>query len=190
VHAFNPGTREAEAGGISEFEASLVYRVSSRTARATQRNPVSKKPKNKQTKNSSTYCQGRCYEAMWLKKRNCRGWWRTSWSPRLGRRSRRILSLKLAWAAWPWCSSRGPLASPHCSIHCAFHPSAILTGERESARAWAGLRYHHQECCPCPLGKSLSLFTDQTRLIFCGSVYFLLFLLSLIPTSYLTMVVR
>jgi hypothetical protein len=27
---------------ISEFEASLVYRVSSRTARAAQRNPVSK----------------------------------------------------------------------------------------------------------------------------------------------------
>jgi hypothetical protein len=38
---------------ISEFEASLVYRVSSRTARATQRNPVSKKQNrqtNKQTK--------------------------------------------------------------------------------------------------------------------------------------------
>jgi hypothetical protein len=41
---------------ISEFEASLVYRVSSRTARATQRNPVSKSNKqtdkqtNKQTK--------------------------------------------------------------------------------------------------------------------------------------------
>jgi hypothetical protein len=33
---------------ISEFEASLVYRVSSRTTRAIQRNPVSK---NKQTKN-------------------------------------------------------------------------------------------------------------------------------------------
>jgi hypothetical protein len=33
---------------ISEFEASLVYRVSSRTARAIQRNPVSK-IKNKQT---------------------------------------------------------------------------------------------------------------------------------------------
>jgi hypothetical protein len=30
---------------ISEFEASLVYRVSSRTARAIQRNPVSKKNK-------------------------------------------------------------------------------------------------------------------------------------------------
>jgi hypothetical protein len=32
---------------ISEFEASLVYRVSSRTARAIQRNPVSKKQTNK-----------------------------------------------------------------------------------------------------------------------------------------------
>jgi hypothetical protein len=33
---------------ISEFEASLVYRVSSRTARATQRNPIFfEKPKNK-----------------------------------------------------------------------------------------------------------------------------------------------
>jgi hypothetical protein len=35
---------------ISEFEASLVYRVSSRTARASQRNPVSKKNKTKQNK--------------------------------------------------------------------------------------------------------------------------------------------
>jgi hypothetical protein len=34
---------------ISEFEASLVYKVSARTARATQRNPVSKKTTNKQT---------------------------------------------------------------------------------------------------------------------------------------------
>ena len=31
--------------GISEFEASLVYRVYSRTARAIQRNPVSQKTK-------------------------------------------------------------------------------------------------------------------------------------------------
>jgi hypothetical protein len=36
---------------ISEFEASLVYRVSSRTARATQRNPVSKNKKQQQKKN-------------------------------------------------------------------------------------------------------------------------------------------
>jgi hypothetical protein len=33
---------------ISEFEASLVYRVSSRTAGAIKRNPVSKKQKQKQ----------------------------------------------------------------------------------------------------------------------------------------------
>jgi hypothetical protein len=32
---------------ISEFEASLVYKVSSRTARATQRNPLSKKGEKK-----------------------------------------------------------------------------------------------------------------------------------------------
>jgi hypothetical protein len=36
---------------ISEFEACLVYKVSSSTARATQRNPVSK---NKQTTNKQT----------------------------------------------------------------------------------------------------------------------------------------
>jgi hypothetical protein len=33
---------------ISEFEASLVYKVSSRTSRAIQRNPVSKKQASKQ----------------------------------------------------------------------------------------------------------------------------------------------
>jgi hypothetical protein len=38
---------------ISEFEASPVYRVSSRTARAIQRNPVSKNPP-KQNKKSPT----------------------------------------------------------------------------------------------------------------------------------------
>jgi hypothetical protein len=39
---------------ISEFEASLVYRVSSRTARAIQRNLVSK-TKKKKKKNQFTY---------------------------------------------------------------------------------------------------------------------------------------
>jgi hypothetical protein len=33
---------------ISDFEASLVYRVSSRTARAIERNPVSKSPPPKE----------------------------------------------------------------------------------------------------------------------------------------------
>jgi hypothetical protein len=38
-------TKGGRGRQISEFEASLVYRVSSRTARATQRNPVSEKKK-------------------------------------------------------------------------------------------------------------------------------------------------
>ena len=43
AHAFKSRTREAEAD-LCEFEASLVYRTSSRTARTlTQRNPVSEK---------------------------------------------------------------------------------------------------------------------------------------------------
>jgi hypothetical protein len=43
---------------ISEFEASLVYRVSSRTARAIQRNPVSKnqKEKRKKKKKKQAHC--------------------------------------------------------------------------------------------------------------------------------------
>jgi hypothetical protein len=64
-HAFNPSTCKAEAGRSLEFKASLVYRVSSRTARATQRNPVSKnkdkqtnknKNKKKKEKKSSHLC--------------------------------------------------------------------------------------------------------------------------------------
>jgi hypothetical protein len=40
---------------ISEFEARLVYRVSSGTARATQRNPVSKNQKNKTKQNKTSW---------------------------------------------------------------------------------------------------------------------------------------
>jgi hypothetical protein len=46
--AFNPSTREAEAGGfLSSIEASLVYKVSSRTARAIQRNRLTPRPPKK-----------------------------------------------------------------------------------------------------------------------------------------------
>jgi hypothetical protein len=38
--------------GLSEFEASLVYRMSFKTAKAAQRNPVSKN-KTKQNKNKT-----------------------------------------------------------------------------------------------------------------------------------------
>jgi hypothetical protein len=48
AHVFNPSTWEGGKGRrISEFKASLVYRVSSRTARATQRKPCLEKPKKK-----------------------------------------------------------------------------------------------------------------------------------------------
>ena len=57
AQAFNPSTWEADAERgrwISEFKVSLVYRVSSRTARAIQRNPVSKqKQKQKTNKNKN-----------------------------------------------------------------------------------------------------------------------------------------
>jgi hypothetical protein len=45
VHTFNPSRGRGRR--ISEFKASLVYKVSSRTARATQRNPVSKNQNNR-----------------------------------------------------------------------------------------------------------------------------------------------
>jgi hypothetical protein len=55
AHTFNPSTGEGRGRWISEFEASLVYRVSSRTARATQRNPVLKnKTKQNKTKQNKT----------------------------------------------------------------------------------------------------------------------------------------
>jgi hypothetical protein len=58
AHTFNPSTGEAETG--REFEASLVYKVSSRTVRATQRNPQKRNQKkpNKQ-KNVSGSVSGK-----------------------------------------------------------------------------------------------------------------------------------
>jgi hypothetical protein len=50
---------EGRGRRISEFEASLVYRVNSSTNRATQRNPVSKKQKPTplpKKKRSATHC--------------------------------------------------------------------------------------------------------------------------------------
>jgi len=44
-----PALRRRQGRQISEFEASLVYKVNSRKAEATQSNPVSKDKTNKQT---------------------------------------------------------------------------------------------------------------------------------------------
>jgi hypothetical protein len=50
-HAFNPQHLGGRSRQISfESEASLVYKVSSRTAKAVQRNPVLKKMKKKKKK--------------------------------------------------------------------------------------------------------------------------------------------
>ena len=60
AHDFNPSTWKAEAGryyhyyyyyyfsALYELEANLVYRVSSRTAKDTQRNPLLKTKKKKE----------------------------------------------------------------------------------------------------------------------------------------------
>jgi hypothetical protein len=55
AHAFNP--LEGRHRQIYEFEASLVYRVSFRIARATQRNPVSPPPQKKTKTNKQTKTQ-------------------------------------------------------------------------------------------------------------------------------------
>ena len=45
IQVFSSSTREAEAGGSKEVKARLLYTASSRSARATQKNSVSKKSK-------------------------------------------------------------------------------------------------------------------------------------------------
>jgi hypothetical protein len=61
---------------ISEFEDSLVYKVSSRIARVIQRNPVSKNQKKEEEKKKLTgffffflykYTYYSLYETVWLK---------------------------------------------------------------------------------------------------------------------------
>lgn len=48
VHTCNPGTQEVKAGK-SELEANLVFQVSSRAARGTERNLSQKTKTHKQT---------------------------------------------------------------------------------------------------------------------------------------------
>jgi hypothetical protein len=55
AHTFDPQHLGGRGRWISEFEASLVYKVSLRTARATQRNPVWKNPKGKKKKTNKSY---------------------------------------------------------------------------------------------------------------------------------------
>lgn len=47
-----PALRRQRQVGLSEFEATLVYKVCSKTNRATHKNPESKTNKNKEKKSS------------------------------------------------------------------------------------------------------------------------------------------
>ena len=59
AHALSPSTPEGGRGRqISELEASLVYRLIYRTARAIQRNPDKNKQTNKFTEVIHTYSSG------------------------------------------------------------------------------------------------------------------------------------
>jgi hypothetical protein len=65
--SFNPSTWGGRGRRISEFQASLVYKVSSRTARAIQRNPVSKK----QLKKKKIEMTRAGEMAQWVRASNC-----------------------------------------------------------------------------------------------------------------------
>ena len=61
AHTFNPRIQKAQEVVSLELEDSLVYRVNSRTARATQRIPVSKKRKQTKLSGLGIHLSGRGY---------------------------------------------------------------------------------------------------------------------------------
>lgn len=65
AHIFNLSVREAKAGGSLEVKASLVYKRSSGTARATQRNPISKRKKKHTHKERDRGGRGRTDSKTW-----------------------------------------------------------------------------------------------------------------------------
>jgi hypothetical protein len=69
AHAFNPSTWEAEAGGF----------LSSRTARAIQRNPVSKNKKKNKTKQKKPNKQTKKRKKERKEKRKIAKTWREDW---------------------------------------------------------------------------------------------------------------
>ena len=55
AHTFDPSTREAKAGRFLSLRTAWSTKVSSRTPRAIQRNPISKNQKKKKTKKKFNY---------------------------------------------------------------------------------------------------------------------------------------
>ena len=75
AHTFIPRTQRQGQADYCEFKVSLVYRTSSSIAKATQRNPVSKKPTN-QPENKPTMTIPR--ESVCYREVLCvlgEGWW-------------------------------------------------------------------------------------------------------------------
>jgi hypothetical protein len=65
VHSFNSNTWGSRERQILEFEANMVYRVSSRTARTIERDPVSKTQNKTEQKKSRIHYhspKGKKYE--------------------------------------------------------------------------------------------------------------------------------
>ena len=118
AHACNPSTLGGRGRWISEFEASLVYRVSSRTARAIQRNPVLKKtnPKKqkRQKRNQNSHHRCGCLPACgWILHEHV--------VPREGRRGylipRSWSPMAESCGSWNWTQVLGK--SSQCSDHWA-----------------------------------------------------------------------
>jgi hypothetical protein len=110
---------------ISEFEASLIYKVSSRTARATQRNTISEKQKNKQTKKdiqralfaiiNSFQCIGQCHGHCCI----------------FGDTIKQTISSWFCLTGWS-VSLQDPLALPHQHWDYTHHPAwplLVCTGD-------------------------------------------------------------
>lgn len=97
MQAFNPSTKEGSRGRISEFKASLIHRVCSRTARATEKPFLEKQilnklhtvgqafnPGTKETESSGLHRVGQHYKQKRMK-RNGLAWWHIPLSPTLRR---------------------------------------------------------------------------------------------------------
>jgi hypothetical protein len=83
-------------GRQRQAEVSLVYKLRSRTARATQRNPVSKENKNNQTNKQKH--RERQIQRQTDKAKQSRQGWSTSLIPALRKQSQILRSYRPAWS--------------------------------------------------------------------------------------------
>lgn len=106
AHSYNPSTREAD---LCKFQASLVYKESSKTATATKRNLISNKTKQT-NKNYFFVCCFLVLRQILLD--GSRGW---------------------LWTQYLWSSSAG-LTRAHCHAHLKLHLTQQVTTNESSLR--------------------------------------------------------